>query len=741
MNRHVARAALVASCCLAPLAAAAQSAPADPNAVEEIVVMARKQGERLLDAPATITVIEQQKLEAANITNANQLTGIVPGLITMQGTAGTSAAFRGVGSTSADPGMESSVATFVDGVYLGHPRDFILPMYDIAQIELVKGTQSTLLGKNTSLGAIAITSRRPGSVVGYDLAYTYSDGIEGHRIQGGVDIPLEGGFAMRLAGIYNDEQGFVRNDYLNETGRQVQEASGRITLAGPISDFGDVTLIYQHDDRDGKGHNFEILSDPIGVVRARALALGQTNFEAIGNDRAYSGYDAVGPGAIPGGPQYDKQRGDRAVGILTFDLNDYVVTAQTSWVQWRSSRSTDLDFTRARLLEFSDREKNGIFSQEVRISSLQDGPFSWLAGIYYYDNRWTLQRSTFGQSGGGLFPLAGFSESAITIFTTAWSGFASANYKLSDQFTVTGGLRYTNEEKTATYSRRSGGVFASPTIAPAIPVTTLPSSTSKDLDGDIGLQFRPQDRTLIYLTWSKGSKSGGYQNGPLTLAVAPYDGETAYTTELGAKFDFPGRGFVTAALFDTRVKDFQVSRAQVVNGLVQTTISNGDIGTRGAEVAGSWRVSDDLTLNGNVVYAPAKFRKDFPEGVTPLVAYEGMPLPRAPEWTAEIGARYVRAVTDALDLRLEGKVGYASDSDLQFRSTDPLAPVSKAHTFVDAQVALANGQSGWEVALIGTNLTDERYVTFTTGASASPDAYYGTLSRPRVIALQLKLSR
>ena len=741
MSYTFARAALIASCCLTPMAAtAAETADGDGALIEEIVVQARKQGERLLDAPATITVIEQEKLEAANITNANQLTGLVPGLVTMQGTAGSSATFRGLGSTSADPSMESSVATYVDGTYLGHPRDFILPIYDVAQVELVKGTQSTLLGKNSSLGAISIINRRPGSTLGYDLTYTHTDGIGGNRIQGGVDVPLAGGFSVRIAGLYNDENGYVRNLHLGDKERRIQEASGRITVAGDIGQDSNVLLVYQHDDRIGDGHYFEALSDPAGVLTARARALGQTNFEAVGNDRSYSGYDAVGPGAVPGSQQYDKQRGDRGVFIGTTEFNDYTLTAQTSWVQWHSSRLSDLDLTRARLLELRDREKNRVFSQEVRISSPQDQAFTWLAGVFYYDNRWTLERNTTGQSGGGVFPLAGFASAAIGIQTEALSGFAAARYAISDQFTLSGGLRYTNEEKQATYVRRSGGFFAGPSTAPPIPLTTLPSSTAKDLDGDVGVQYRPREGMLFYLSWSKGSKSGGYQIGPVSLAAAPYRGETAYTTELGTKIDFRGKGYVTAAVFDTRVDDFQVSRVQVVGGLAQTVISNGEVGTRGAEAAGAWRVNKELTLSGSVVYSPAKFTQDFPKGAATPVAYDGMPLPRAPRWTAEANAEWVRPLSETLDLRLAGTLIYSSDSDLQFRSTDPLAPISKERTLVDAQVGISDKAQGWEVSLLATNLTDKRFVNFTTAVSGGGGAYYGTLNRPRMIALQLKLT-
>jgi outer membrane receptor protein involved in Fe transport len=747
MNHRAAtlRAALIAACSLAPLAAVAQTgAPASnrggqAEAIEEVVVVARKQGETLLDAPATISVLQERAVQAANITSATQLSGIVPGLVIMQGTAGASAAVRGLGSTSADPGMESSVATFQDGVYLGHPRDYTMPVYDVAQIELIKGTQSTLLGKNTSLGAVSIISRKPSGTFGYDVTVTHSDGIGGNRLEAGVDAPLGGGFALRLAGVVNDEGGYVRNLYLGDKERRINDSSGRLVLTGPLGEKADLTFLYQHDDHQTDGHYMELLSDPKGVVSARAAALGQTNFEAVGNDRSYSGADGVAGGAA--GPlQFDNQKGDRATLVAVAEVGRNTLTAQSAWVEWNSRRAMDLDFTRAQLLDLYDHEKNYVLSQEIRLASPPTDRLSWLAGVYGYKNNWRLVRAVKAQTAGGLFPFPGSAAGDLLVRTEAWSAFASTRYQLSDRFTLSAGLRYTDEDKTPTYQRASTGFFALASQSPSLAKTTLKTRTARSLDGDLGVQFRPNDRTMLYLTWSKGSKSGGFQSSPTTLGAAEYDDETAYTTELGAKFDLARRGYLTAALFDTRVDGFQVSRTAVVDGVAQLVISNGDIGARGAEFSGSWQVTPKLTLNGGVVYSDAKFTKDFGASGA-LVAYKNMRTPRAPAWSGSMNARYQTTLGDRLSLRIEGSAAYTGDADLQLRSTDPLAPIAKAHTLLDGQVAIADKARGWELALIGTNLGDKRFATFDTAVTAGAGAYYGTLNRPRVIALQLKVSR
>ena len=254
--RHF-RAALLVTCALGrPVAASAQTVPgatastgtvnpdgtashsespvqsaqasSDPRAssgigVGEIIVTARKQGETLLRAPATINILQPSELQRNNITNANQLTGIAPGVLQAPGSSGGGATtFRGLGSGGSTQSVESSVPTYIDGVYLGHNRDYVTPLYDLDHIELIKGTQSTLLGKNTSLGAVSIVTHRPTSEFGIDASYTHSFTINGDRFIGALNTPVTPNWrdaperAHRLARL---ERGRLAVQYLHEPTR------------------------------------------------------------------------------------------------------------------------------------------------------------------------------------------------------------------------------------------------------------------------------------------------------------------------------------------------------------------------------------------------------------------------------------------------------------------------------------------------------------------------------------------
>lgn len=705
--------------------------------VDEIVVTARKQGEALLEAPATITVVSSEALQHANITQASELSGIVPGLNQAPGVSGSPATtLRGLGSNSSNFGIETSVAMFQDGIYLGRPRDYVVPLYDISQLELIKGTQSTLLGKNSSVGAISVVNRRPGRDFGYALNLTHSPEIGGTKAEGAVDLPLSEKLQARFAFLAADEDGFMHNAFLGRDEQSLRDLSGRLSLAWQPSESVDVVFVWQHDDRQADGQNVEAILDPAGVLRARATAIGQTDFDTLPNRISYSGSEAVSAGAVAFPLPFDEQTTDRVNLIATFDLGGYTLTSQTAYVNWQSDRATDLDFTRASLLALVDDEATEQFTQELRIASPAGRRYSVLAGAFFYHNEWDLYRQLIGQSGGGVFPLAGRYDNYLSIDTDSVSVFGSYSYDITERLSASAGFRYTHEEKEATYTRTAVGAIGAG--FPAIPTATLPALESDEVDGDIGLKFQANDGLMLYGSFSRGSKSGGYLDTPVTTAAAPYAGEVAYTTEIGAKLDLGARGFATFALFNTDIEDFQTNYTALINGLAQGVIGNGDVRSRGFEAGGSYRVSDAVTLGASVVFAESEFTENFPTAA-PFIATEGMPLPRAPKWTGKLEAALDQPLSDKLRLVGNASVRMASSTDLQFRASQPLAPRSDAYQIVDATIGIAAADDAWRVALLGTNLTDETYNVFATSISAGGGAYYGSVNRQRVIGIQLTL--
>lgn len=727
---------------LAQTAAAPEDGSRGAAAIDDIVVTARKQNESVLKAPVSVTVLTADNLAAKNITSGNQLGGIVPGLVMQVGVGGLpGTTFRGLGSASSVFGLEASVAQFQDGMYLGHGRDYIMPLYDIAQVELIKGTQSTLLGKNVSLGAISITNRRPGETFGYNLRLSHGFEIDQLLVEGGIDLPISEQLTTRVAFLYSKEDGYYRNEITGNDEPRVRNGSVRVTTRFRPTDAFEATLIYQHDNRRMHGQPLEIVSDPANVMRNRALSLGQVLNTAPDGISGSASHPVGGTVAAP--DPFDRQVNNRLNLIATLDLGDYTLTSQTAYLRGRGRYSIDVDFTTANLFNLDDTQTNTLFSQELRINSPQHQSFTWLAGVFYYWNKWELDRRFGGSPSNTIgYPLTGEAVGSFNQPTSTFSAFASGTYHILDALRVSAGLRYTHETKKGDFARTGSGSFGG--AFPAVPFTVYPKQTARPLDYDFGVQFEPSPNVMLYASHAKGSKSGSFQEFPTTPAGAPFSGETTYSTELGVKVRLAGGGYVTAAAFNTLLKDYQIATTYPVGNppVSQTVVQNGDARSRGFEGAFAVPLFTGFRVSGNVVYADTAMLERFPQ-VGALIADKGDQLARAPKWTTKFGADYETDVS--ADLQGFAGVSLATSSSYlhhfwQFR---PDQPIARAHQILDARIGLRSDAGGWEIALSGSNLNNQRYIVFDTPVSATggigAQAYYGTYSAPRVISLQFKI--
>jgi len=715
-----------------------QSAADRAAADNVIIVEALKQGDTLLDTPATVAVVAQEELAASNIASARDLGGIVPSFSFMQGVAGGSASIRGLGSNSADPAIENSVGGFNDGVYLGHSRDFTMPLYDVQQIEFVAGTQSTLLGKNTSLGAVSITSRRPGRAFAANGSATYTDKIDAIVLRAGVDVPLGTDFAVRFAGFFSDEQGYTRNNFIERDEQQLQDASGRIVLDGSLSSNMRLTAIYQHDRRRGDGQYLELLNDPDGLFEffsGAVLELPDELIDTVANDATVNGSVRLDPSDPDVPLPFDNQDSDRATAIIEIDTgNGGMITAQTGYLNWDSQRRLDQDYTPANVLNLLDEEASEVFSQELRYASPDDQPFTYLLGLYYYHNVYRLRR--------GVESDLGFALDGLTRITTdSYSAFASGRYAVGDTFALLGGIRYNSEDKRAFYEVTGN-------VAPPLGPVSTPKKNSDEVDYNFGVEFTPNPDVLLYATYARGSKNGGFQSAPDELAVAEYGTEVAKTMEVGAKYDL-GNGSIELVVFDTKIKDFQGSRVAPSpdTDLPVTQIANVDARTTGAEATVRYKLTSNLSINASLAYTDARFKEGLVSQVDTDVfiteIYPGMRLPRAPKWGAKFAYDFSTPIGNSLELSSYGVVRYQTEADLQFRASNPAAPVTKEHATVDMEVRLGNPDSGWSIAVIGNNLTKVRTAVFASdwllSGALDPTAtppYYGRRNRPRTFSIQ-----
>jgi iron complex outermembrane receptor protein len=704
----------------------AGSAQAEYVALEEVVVTAQKRVENVQEIPVTISVVTGDMLDNFSIRDANDLAASVPGL-TIQHTPQnlSQVAIRGLGTGSGGESLDQSVGLFIDGIWAGRIREFQTALFDIERVEVIKGTQTTLLGKNTSLGAVSIVTRRPGDELGGYVQGDYEFEFDSTYLTGALDIPTEYG-NYRIAVNDVTEKGYVSNESTGNEVPEREQSTVRISGEYGVADNGSLLLSYQYDDLKIRGDTFQPDNDELGFLA------GMDPSADIGIDetkRAYTGYGRSGDSD-------DEQDSKRAIANYDHSFGDYLLTSLTGWSQYDNERLVDSDFMSVDYLTTAFKSEYEQFSQEFRIASPTGRRVEYVVGLYYLDGKIDYSGVTDVRfpppyTAQGL-PLDSTSQVNYDQDAEVWSLFGQGTLDISEQLRVTVGLRYTDEQKDARWERvrlRSGGPLAdivSNILAPEVPPTPLHRSED-NLDGSVNVQYDISDNTMSYISWATGSKSGGFAIDVATPDEAEFETEEAETIELGVKMNLAGgAAILNASLFYTEIENFQVI-SFVGTGFQTFTVP---AETQGLELESQWAVSQGFTLGASATYSDAEEQDT------------DMRLPYAPEWSASLNALYeIPWQQSSLVWRISGVLNYRDEQYMQAgeRSLDD------ALTLLDVRLALASTDDGWEVALMGRNLLDEESsfgfdFPFFGGQGDIPvgAATIGSLNRPRTIALQAR---
>ena len=423
--------------------------------LEEVLVTAQKRAENVQDIPVTVSVVDGGILDDFNIRDTNDLAASVPGL-TIQHTPQnlSQVAIRGLGTGSGSESVDQSVGLFIDGVWAGRIREFQSALFDVERIEVIKGTQTTLLGKNTSLGAISILSRRPGAEMGGYIQADYEFEYGSVYATGALDLPTDfGDYRLAFNGI--DESGYVDNRTTGNEVPQRDQTTLRISGNWEVTDNGNLLLVYQWDDLKIKGDSFQPDRDELGFMR---LMDPTTD---IGVDRKKSAYTSYGSS---GGDAQDKQDSQRAIMNYDHSFGDYLLTSLTGWSEYDNDRLTDSDFLSVDYLTSifaSDYEQ---FSQEFRLASPTGERFEYVAGVFYLNGDLDYAGITDASFPPpftlGPLPVDSASRKTYEQETDVWSVFGQGTLYLAANWRITVGLRYTDEEKDVTWAntrlRRQG---------------------------------------------------------------------------------------------------------------------------------------------------------------------------------------------------------------------------------------------------------------------------------------------
>jgi len=694
-------------------------------ALEEIIVTAQKRNENVQDIPLTINVVNGDTIDRFNIRDTNDLARNVPGLVIQQTPQNLSqVTVRGLGTGAGGESLDQSVGLFIDGVWAGRIREFQASLFDLERVEVIKGSQTALLGKNTSLGAVSIVSRRPGDVLAGYLQGDYEFEFGSRYANGAVDIPT--GFGnYRLAFNNVSEQGYVDNDTTGNEVPQRNQSTGRASAQFDLAAEGTLLLMYQYDDLDIQGDTFQPDNDAVGFMASMDPTAN------IGIDQTKNAWTSYGDNGDADDTQ-DSQRG-----IIEYEqaLGEYQFTALSGWSKYDNQRLTDSDFLSVDYLTTAFDSDNEQFSQELRLASPSGARFDYVTGLFYLDadmHYASILDASFPPPYllGGL-PLDGANQLNYQQDTQVWSPFGQLNYAFDERWRVTLGLRYTDEEKSATFERvrtRSAGPVSdilANVLYPVVPPTDLDRSED-NVDGSINVQYSLAESVTTYLSWARGSKSGGFTTEVALPENAEYDTEEADTTELGIKSLLAGgAAMLNASVFYTEIQNFQIISFIGTAFVTETVPAE----SQGIEFEGRWAATEALTLGASGTYADAQ-QKD-----------TDLRLPYAPEWAGALNASYVYPWHDAgLQWRLDGAANYRSAQYMQRDEKGRDGPL----TLFDLRLALASADDAWEVAILGRNLLDQA-TSFTFdypgfGGNTVPvgSTTIGSLNRPRTIALQAR---
>lgn len=766
---------------------------AKPAEVEEVTVTARLRTERLIDVPVAATTLGAQALSRYATADLSTVANQVPQLKIDRVGFGNGAVIniRGVGSSSVDAAIEQEVTVNIDGIPISRGRVITQALFDDQSVEVLKGPQALFFGKNSPAGVIIVNSTNPGREFSGYARGGYEFTGEEYSAEGGVTLPLSDAFRVRIGGRYTDMRtGFIKDvagPITNPAQLPAQLAVAGITLPGaPKRDLPGsrdavvrFTAVYEPDSRfdanfkflysnhkdDGYAQGTVILSCGAGQTNPSTLDLGAKPagyvLDPYGSCNGPSTKSSVGtiPAAIAA--HYPGSNG----GVPFVDVNSYLssltlnyqvadhlkLTSVSGFYQYQEHGWGVFDYTALAMASGRNDDGQHTVSEELRLQSSFDGPVNFTAGAYYgKDHRSFIQDGTIGYL--GLDATTGRTDStASTSYYTGKtsSAFAQLSWKLTEQFDLTGGARYTRETKTGDL----GNVYLHSAIAAGfLPVgKRLNGSVTQDnVSPEVTLAWHPQHDVMLYASYKTGFKSGGFSSptryaANATLNNQKFDQEKVRGEEAGAKFSTP----------DSRLRgDVSVYR-YIYDGLQLTaydgatssyfTQNAGSAKVTGVETNLSYLVTDELNIHGSVAYNRARYKsfagsqcftgQTAAEGcIAAKQDLTGRPLARAPDWSVQGGATYTVPLGSGWSLGFSGDVRYSGGYYVSIN--DSPYSYQKGFTLFDASARLFN--DAWEVSLVGRNLSNQIYGVVGTDKPLGPRGQVdGNIGRPREVLVEV----
>jgi len=717
---------LMASAATVPSIAYAQDATAE-DAPQEIVVSALRRDQNLQDVPAAVTAFSAETIENAGIEKPLDFINLTSNvnLVETQNSGNAFIIIRGITQAR---NSEPSVAVVIDGVQQVNPAAFNQELVDIAQIEVLKGPQGGLYGRNAIGGAIIITSQKPTDEFSGSIKAGIDNGF-GWNVRAGISGPLSDTVKYRVSGSYRDTEGYLRNTFLNEDADPVKDLSVRGNLLFEPGNGWTADLRASYAKLETQALYFNIVNDVNDVslpIRVNNRGINNRDILNVAAKFAYEG-DGFTATSIT---SYDTVKE-----ILTGDAFDFRPVNESFLFRPANSPfgfglGFGIDIAQSQYLNVK------AVSQEIRIESPKNDKLFWMFGGYYIDTQRFISTGNLVDFGQGVFPVYRSPSTnpaspqqtflADSQNNFAWAVFGNLGYEFSDQFRVDASLRYDRDKRVNTTLTPRGFL---PNV-PGFPQGVTGEKrrvTFDDLQPKVTLTYQPTDDVTLYGGYSRGFRSGGFNqtgvggvarsNGIVGVSDIFKD-ETATTFEVGVKTRLLDRKLtLNAAAYSTLSKNsyffvfLAANSTQNLGNVPKTRI-------QGFEVEANFRPTSDIQLNAAAGYTFSEI-KEFPDA-----AAIGNEAPLISRYTFNLGAQYTPPLTDTLDGLF--RVDYRRTGKTWWEpfNTTVRAPVN----LVDARLGVSS--DSWTMAAFASNLFNEKY-----NAEFSPGGFVFK-ARPRIYGLE-----
>ncbi len=743
-----------------PSATLAQTGTTEPTdsatVLQEVVVIARKRAEDLQDTPIAVTAFSAESIERRGFNNLADIAQATPSLVFIQsaGPSGSSSAaavfLRGIGQLDFAMFTDPGVGIYLDGVYIARSVGSVLNFVDIDHVEVLRGPQGTLFGRNTIGGAINVVTRRPTDKMGGDASVTLGS-RDRAMVKGSVSLPFSDTLGADFSGYVHRRDGHVRNP---ETGRQFGDddvAGGRLQLQWRVG--SNLTALLAMDatrQRESSAPNEMISSSGTGYLNSQGVKRppggGNTTAAYAFNSRL-GGICTTSPDSTracygaawqPDRPRLNYATGPNGSDIdirgaaLTVDwdaVTSLAVKSVTSWRKLDSDYAIDIDNTPFDLAATEWNDEQWQLSQELQLSGVAAAErLNWLLGLYYFKEDGEEHFYNFNSGSAS-------SDGLIYLKTEDYAAFGEVTWSFTPRLHLSAGVRFTDERKQF----RTDTFVVAPAPAPLVGLR-LVADNSRQTESFNELTPRATfsadltDALMTYITYSRGFKSGGYNgryatanvNGSFVTfdAPVPFDPEYVRLYEAGLKFS-TRRFRVNTALFTSEYSDIQVTfRPNLL--LPLNVIGNAaEARIRGVETEFTLLPLAGLQLEGGLSYLDAKYTRldSRAQGIT-LATH----LAETPEWTGNLSASY--AVSLPNGSMLTPRVDWSYKSKIYHDALNSTPVIQPAYDVLNASLAWDTAEDRWRLTAGVTNLTNERYLA-QAAFSPSSGVALGVYGRPR----------